>query len=67
MAAFVIAAQGTSETAIRDDCAVRLSDYKVPDRITLLPGGLPRNANGKLLKTALRAMVHEALLAAGGS
>jgi long-chain acyl-CoA synthetase len=32
-----------------------LADYKVPRHIELLPG-LPRNASGKILKTALRAM-----------
>ena len=34
-------------------CADFLSDYKVPDTITFLES-LPRNANGKILKTALR-------------
>ena len=37
-------------------CAEQLSDYKVPDTITFLPGALPRNANGKVLKTALRSL-----------
>jgi long-chain acyl-CoA synthetase len=32
----------------------RLADYKVPRRVHLLPA-LPRNATGKILKTALRA------------
>jgi long-chain acyl-CoA synthetase len=40
--------------AIRAFCAERLSDYKVPDTIVVLPEPLPRNANGKILKTALR-------------
>jgi acyl-CoA synthetase (AMP-forming)/AMP-acid ligase II len=35
-------------------CAERLSDYKVPDSISFLDEPLPRNANGKILKTALR-------------
>ena len=38
-------------------CAQSLADYKVPDLITFLPDALPRNANGKILKTALRDMV----------
>jgi acyl-CoA synthetase (AMP-forming)/AMP-acid ligase II len=35
-------------------CAGRLADYKVPERWTLGQDPLPRNANGKLLKKALR-------------
>jgi acyl-CoA synthetase (AMP-forming)/AMP-acid ligase II len=35
-------------------CAQNLSDYKVPESFALLPDALPRNANGKVLKTALR-------------
>lgn len=67
VAAFVVATEGTSDTSIRDFCAVRLSDYKVPDRITILPDGLPRNANGKVLKSELRGMVQQAMLTAGRS
>ena len=33
----------------------RLADYKVPRRVTFLPA-LPRNATGKILKTALREL-----------
>jgi acyl-CoA synthetase (AMP-forming)/AMP-acid ligase II len=40
--------------AIRAWCAECLSDYKVPEAITFLEAPLPRNANGKVLKTALR-------------
>ncbi|MEQ9448549.1 MAG: class I adenylate-forming enzyme family protein [Rhodospirillaceae bacterium] len=36
-------------------CAERLSDYKVPDFVTFLDQPLPRNANGKVLKRALKA------------
>tara|TARA_Y100001933_G_scaffold105865_1_gene106254 strand:- start:117 stop:275 length:159 start_codon:yes stop_codon:yes gene_type:complete len=46
-------------------CAERLSDYKVPDNITFLPDALPRNPNGKILKTDLRALVAQELEAAG--
>ena len=35
----------------------RLSDYKVPDRITFLNQPLPRNAAGKVLKGELRKMI----------
>jgi long-chain acyl-CoA synthetase len=35
-------------------CARQLSDYKVPETFALLADGLPRNANGKVLKTLLR-------------
>ncbi|MBP0441037.1 class I adenylate-forming enzyme family protein [Tianweitania sediminis] len=35
-------------------CAERLSDYKVPDSISFLDEPLPRNPNGKILKTTLR-------------
>ena len=38
-------------------CADNLSDYKVPDSIAFLPDALPRNANGKVQKTALRDTV----------
>ncbi|MFG1304723.1 class I adenylate-forming enzyme family protein [Xanthobacter autotrophicus] len=52
--AFVVAAGEVSEEGLRGFCAVRLSDYKVPDRITFLPDGLPRNPNGKVMKSELR-------------
>jgi len=39
---------------LRAFCANRLADYKVPDFITFLDAPLPRNANGKVLKAALR-------------
>ena len=60
VAAFVVAAEGISQESIRDFCVARLSDYKVPDRIAILPDGLPRNANGKVLKSELRGMVQQA-------
>ncbi|MGB3864831.1 MAG: fatty acid--CoA ligase family protein, partial [Xanthobacteraceae bacterium] len=43
---------------LRAWCAARLSDYKVPETITVSRDPLPRNANGKVLKKQLR----EALL-----
>jgi acyl-CoA synthetase (AMP-forming)/AMP-acid ligase II len=53
--AFVTLRQdSTSEALLREHCAQRLSDYKVPESITLSTTPLPRNANGKVLKRALR-------------
>jgi acyl-CoA synthetase (AMP-forming)/AMP-acid ligase II len=45
---------GIKADALRDFCARHLADYKLPDFITFLNEPLPRNANGKVLKTALR-------------
>jgi O-succinylbenzoic acid--CoA ligase len=42
---------------LRTFCAARLADYKVPETIELSPDPLPRNANGKLQKGALRRTV----------
>jgi O-succinylbenzoic acid--CoA ligase len=39
---------------VRGFCRERLSDYKVPDFVTFVDQPLPRNANGKILKRALR-------------
>jgi acyl-CoA synthetase (AMP-forming)/AMP-acid ligase II len=44
-----------NEAELKRFCADQLSDYKVPDTIAFLPDALPRNANGKVLKTALRS------------
>lgn len=40
--------------AVRQWCAARLADYKVPETVTLSDSPLPRNPNGKLLKRVLR-------------
>ena len=45
---------GVTEPELKRFCAENLSDYKVPDTIAFLPDALPRNANGKVQKTALR-------------
>jgi long-chain acyl-CoA synthetase len=45
---------GLTAAAIRAFCAERLADYKVPELIVLVDAPLPRNANGKLQKAALR-------------
>ena len=44
----------TAEQVIQH-CSEILADYKVPDFITFTPDPLPRNANGKIIKRALRA------------
>ena len=49
-----------SAQELRDFCASRMADYKVPETFTLLDEPLPRNANGKLLKRALRDLMAQA-------
>jgi acyl-CoA synthetase (AMP-forming)/AMP-acid ligase II len=39
-------------------CQERLADFKVPQFVSVVPGPLPRNAGGKLLKSQLRDAVH---------
>ena len=53
--AFVSTVEGqqVEEKALLHYVRERLADYKVPKRVTFLPA-LPRNATGKILKTALR-------------
>ncbi len=55
--AFVSAGNGHSldERAIQQFVRKRLADYKVPRRVVFLES-LPKNATGKILKTALRQM-----------
>jgi long-chain acyl-CoA synthetase len=45
---------GVTVEQIRAFCAERMADYKVPEVIELVAEPLPRNANGKLQKAALR-------------
>jgi acyl-CoA synthetase (AMP-forming)/AMP-acid ligase II len=53
--AFVLPKSGTlTAEEIKSFCRERLSDYKVPDFVTFVDQPLPRNANGKILKRALR-------------
>jgi acyl-CoA synthetase (AMP-forming)/AMP-acid ligase II len=49
-----------SVEAIRAWCAARLSDYKVPETVSLTTEPLPRNANGKVMKRVLRDGVRPA-------
>ena len=46
---------GATAVELQAFCKVRLSDYKVPESFTLSLTPLPRNANGKLQKQAMRA------------
>ncbi len=45
---------GMDADSVRAHCAQRLADYKVPEQVVFIDTPLPRNANGKLLKRALR-------------
>ena len=55
--AFVAANDGAvlEEKALQQFVRRKLADYKVPRKVVLLPA-LPRNATGKILKTALREL-----------
>ena len=55
--AFVSTRSSTDADELKRFCAERLADYKVPETFTLMDAPLPRNANGKLLKRALRDKV----------
>ncbi len=55
--AFVVLRRAVEEGELRRHCADILSDYKVPETVRLLQGNLPRNANGKVLKRELRAIL----------
>ena len=53
--AFVTAAGGdVTSQSVREWCAERLSDYKVPADVIIATTALPRNANGKIQKAELR-------------
>ena len=54
--AFVVTdpAEPPTVEALKRCCAERLTDYKVPETMTLTTEPLPRNANGKVMKRALR-------------
>ena len=43
--------------ALKEYCSSRLSDYKVPETYSISNTPLPRNANGKLVKRALRDQI----------
>jgi len=46
--------EGLDVKSITEYCVARISDYKVPDFVTLSGAPLPRNANGKVIKRELR-------------
>jgi len=52
--AFVTLRHDASAAELTAFCTSRLADYKVPESFTLSATPLPRNANGKLVKRALR-------------
>ena len=53
--AFVTAESGgLTPGQVREYCAERLSDYKVPGDVVIQNDALPRNANGKIQKAELR-------------
>jgi long-chain acyl-CoA synthetase len=58
--AFVAANEGVvlDERALQQFVRRKLADYKVPRKVVIVPA-LPRNATGKILKTALREMPTE--------
>lgn len=56
--AFVAVAAGEpTARELASFAATRIADYKVPETFTLQTEPLPRNANGKIVKSALRARV----------
>ena len=56
--AFIVTKSGTLDAGdVRAFCAPRMADYKVPESVTVLPNALPRNANGKMQKDALRKLL----------
>ena len=54
--ALVVARPGVTPDGegLRAHCAARLAGYKVPKRVELAPGPLPRTSSGKLLRRELR-------------
>ncbi|MFP1630536.1 class I adenylate-forming enzyme family protein [Zhengella sp. ZM62] len=58
--AAVVARADVTVGELQDWCRERLSDYKVPETLDISTDPLPRNANGKVDKKALRALLPEA-------
>jgi len=55
--AVVVARERVGSDDLRAWCAQRLSDYKVPETMTVTAEPLPRNANGKVVKRQLRELL----------
>jgi len=55
--AFVVLRSNATAESLRAFCLERLADYKAPESFTFRGEPLPRNANGKVLKRALREEV----------
>jgi long-chain acyl-CoA synthetase len=53
-AVIVVRNREVKSDILRSWCAERLSDYKVPETVSLSLEPLPRNANGKVMKKQLR-------------
>jgi len=53
--------ESTQASALAAFCSTRVADYAVPETWTIGTEPLPRNANGKLMKRALRESLHAAL------
>jgi acyl-CoA synthetase (AMP-forming)/AMP-acid ligase II len=49
--------EAVSADALGEYCATRMTDYKKPESFTISAEPLPRNLNGKVLKTQLRAQL----------
>ena len=48
------AGMAVSEAALRAFAGARLAAFKVPVRVAMSHAALPRNANGKLVKSQMR-------------
>ena len=59
IAAFVVSSQNLTEAALDAHCRTRLAPDKRPRKFVFVPG-LPRNANGKILRAELRKQLEQA-------
>ena len=58
--AFINAADSAvTEASVREFCAARMADYKVPEYVVIGNRPLPRNANGKIQKADLRELAEQ--------